>query len=53
MKHTKSIQSRLDIKHYELLKSFAEEKGLSISMSIRLILIEFLNNNNNLGGKKS
>lgn len=39
------IQSRLDENNLALLKAKAEEKGLSLSMMIRLIIINYLSIN--------
>ncbi len=45
MQKSFSIQSRLDEKNLALLKTKAEEKGLSLSMFIRWIIINYLSNN--------
>jgi predicted DNA-binding protein len=39
---TKSIQSGLDFNNYELLELLAKNKGLSISMFVRFIILEYL-----------
>lgn len=44
MKHliTKAVQSRLDEQRISLLQQIADGKGISLSLLIRLILIEYL-----------
>jgi predicted DNA binding CopG/RHH family protein len=39
---TKPIQSRLDIEHISKLKELAEQKGISFSLLIRLIIIDYV-----------
>jgi len=46
MKVTKPIQSRMDVDNYNKLIEHSNKKGLSLSMLIRLIIIEYLENNN-------
>lgn len=37
-----TIQSRIDVANFQKLSKLAEVKGISISLMVRLILIEFL-----------
>lgn len=39
---TLPVQSRLDQNHYELLTAIAQKKGVSVSLMIRLLLLEKL-----------
>jgi hypothetical protein len=39
---TLPVQSRLDENHYELLTAIAQKKGVSVSLMVRMILIEKL-----------
>lgn len=39
---TLPVQSRLDQNHYELLSVIAQNKGVSVSLAVRMILIEYL-----------
>jgi len=41
-KNTLSIQSRIDLNNFQLLKKFAKAKGISLSLAVRFILIEYL-----------
>ena len=43
---TRPIQSRLDESRIAKLKQLASKKGITISLLIRLILIEYLEGNN-------
>lgn len=47
MKRTLSIQSRLDKENFERLKKEAVSKGFSVSLLIRLIILEYLRERNN------
>lgn len=40
MTKNKIISSNLDDKYFQLLKEYAEKKGLTLSSAIRLIIIE-------------
>ncbi len=39
---TLPVQSRLDENHYELLRALAQKKGVSVSLMVRLLLLEKL-----------
>ena len=42
MAKSKAVQTRLDINNFTNLIRVAEKKGLSVSMMVRLILIDYL-----------
>lgn len=42
IKKTLPVQTRLDENNFERLKQLAEQKGVSISLMVRIILIENL-----------
>jgi len=43
---TYPVQSRINIQQAELLKKAAEQKGLSLSMLVRIILINYIEGTN-------
>ncbi len=45
---TYPIQSRIDTKHAEELQIMAEDKGISLSLLIRIILINYLEGKENV-----
>ena len=48
MAKSKAVQTRLDINNFNNLIRVAEKKGLSISMMVRIILIEYLEGRGNV-----